>query len=407
MITVNLKRLTTTMHPDVNNNTKIVVRQDLPIAESLMEQCFLGFNLNPNLAEVRFIYKGRELNPTNSLEQYGVSSDHNIFVLFKTKPNVQSDHDQREMNDWKFYTREEHEQRQREKNENRIRVEREMNDQRIRDLELHAQEEQRQREMMCGEEQNIRQFCLPADIQTTIIFAVEEASKKYWPDTVDAPPSDVIARELALGLFAKAGAARGNAHDTLQYSLSPRLDMVWHHFILETGPYQEFCKKVIGFFMPHTAHTVNDSDELKNARISITLTMRKQIPGSGEPNSWCWSYYEDGGDDVGDDVVDEPVAHRTRKRIRNDVQQPKSRKVSKVHFDIFVKMMNGKTLTLNVCHDMTVVALKQLIYWREGYPCDTFRLIFSGQNISDKSRLRECQIEHNSTLHLVGLLRGC
>jgi hypothetical protein len=252
------------------------------------------------------------------------------------------------------------------------------------------------------------------DIQEVMIFAAREAGAKYWPADPTAPTPETIAHELALGLFVKATASENEAM-TLHFSLPPRLDMVWHHFLLETQAYAEFCRRVTGLFLPHTARTVNDPDELKNARIAVLLVMRRQIPNCGEPNAWCWDNLSAGqARQVAYAAADQPIARRTRRQCR---QQPEATQVVVPNqgpnqdadggFEIFVKMINGKTETFRVRGEMTAIALKQMIYWRNGFPCDSFRLIFAGTNVPNDECIADYNVTQCSTLHLVQLLRGC
>ena len=76
-------------------------------------------------------------------------------------------------------------------------------------------------------------------------------------------------------------------------------------------------------------------------------------------------------------------------------------------FQLFVKDLDGRTLTVIIGANNTVSDLKIIIWNKRGYPIDRQRLISDGKQLEDSRTLDYYNIRTLYTIHLYLSLNGC
>lgn len=73
---------------------------------------------------------------------------------------------------------------------------------------------------------------------------------------------------------------------------------------------------------------------------------------------------------------------------------------------VFVKTLQGTTITVDVDPNDTIGEVKKKIRHKENIPAEDQRLIWSGKQLDDDRTLADYNIGDQSTLHLLLRLKG-
>lgn len=89
-----------------------------------------------------------------------------------------------------------------------------------------------------------------------------------------------------------------------------------------------------------------------------------------------------------------------RKYDAMDKEQRK--KYHRIYSRLFVKLLDGKTITLwEIADSNTIEVFKFFIWEKTSIPVEKQRLIFAGKQLQDDRTLRDCGIPRESTFHMV------
>ena len=162
-------------------------------------------------------------------------------------------------------------------------------------------------------------------------------------------------------------------------SPTPIIDTIWHTHILFTSDYNRFCS-LFQNFVNHNPDGTYEKEE-KDKRLYNTVKQFLEYFSWGLP------------------CVDLICNDSSSLRLYNVDNRPT--------FQLFVKLLTGKTVTLEIGPEHHIWELKLSIQHKSGISIEKQRIIFAGKQLEEGRTLGDYKIRKEHTVHLVLRLRGC
>jgi hypothetical protein len=157
------------------------------------------------------------------------------------------------------------------------------------------------------------------------------------------------------------------------------IDEIWHTHLLHNKDYIDMCLS-INFIVYHYPERAENTYEVKSKRIDNFKKL-------------YYEHFQTFPYDITDDLYAK----------KDDIKQYSP------PVQIFVKTVTNKNITIDISMDSSVAELKNLIFLKEKIPVNIQKLIHAAKRIDldNKKLLREFNIQHHSTIHMMFELKGC
>jgi ubiquitin-large subunit ribosomal protein L40e len=225
-------------------------------------------------------------------------------------------------------------------------------------------------------------------------------------ETIDWSPiiGSNLAKEMVFdfGRFLAIKAFIGDLDATKVSPPDGMIDAFWHAAILNTRFYANLMVVLGVDMIHHNPKGASEEETVARAqRKSLYFALYKELFGSRD-----------------DEEDDEEVKEITKKNKKRKTSTKKKKKEESVpsppggggreEMKLFVKGIDGKTITIIACPSDTVLQLKEKVESAAGHPVDQQRLIHAGIQLEDEKTLSEYpHIQSQSTIHEVLRLSGC
>lgn len=189
-------------------------------------------------------------------------------------------------------------------------------------------------------------------------------------------------------------------------SPSDLIDMLWHSHILDTRNYAKYCKLQFGKFIHHNPNDSLDQQE-RLARVFRTIQYIKNNNKSIlllDRNIWnvciCCNC---GLSKLFSELNENSTCQTCVVDIKNNLELCKDKET----YQVFFKVLTGKTIAINVCDEMLVYNMIMKICEKENIPMNQTEYVYAGKILQFCKTVNESDLGEESTIHMMLKLRGC
>eukprot|EP00092_Neocalanus_flemingeri_P003303 GFUD01003536.1.p1 GENE.GFUD01003536.1~~GFUD01003536.1.p1 ORF type:complete len:245 (-),score=55.02 GFUD01003536.1:78-812(-) len=178
-------------------------------------------------------------------------------------------------------------------------------------------------------------------------------------------------------------------------SPSALIDQAWHAHLLHTAQYRAACS-ALGGSIDHSPAGAEDSDLAREKRLQLTKAFYSTVFHQVPPSQFWQMKFVPNLSVVKNEAVNEDIIEIS------DDEEPQ---IEDYHVE--VRTLGGEKYNIACDPNMKVGRFKEKIFEVIGFPWPNSRLIFCGKQLEDGRCLSDYNIGDGSTVHIVGVLRGC
>jgi hypothetical protein len=119
---------------------------------------------------------------------------------------------------------------------------------------------------------------------------------------------------------------------------------------------------------------------------------------------------ENESSDIAIDIKPESVFEHVAINVKPNIVVPPTKKFPSItiisSINIQIKTATGKTFTININPNETILYLKKQIYLSQDVSLDSQRIVYGGKQLEDHKRICDYNITDECTVHIILRLRG-
>lgn len=193
-------------------------------------------------------------------------------------------------------------------------------------------------------------------------------------------------------------------------SPSDTVDELWHSHVLDTKGYNNYCMKEFGSFVHHDPNdSLDQCARLK--RLERTVAYIKNYIREGK------TFVENVDNEIWNvekccicsvlNYVEQLNSYSTCSRCDEMINNNTNKCNDMDTFQIFIKVLTGRTIVLNVSDETTIYHIAKQLYDKNHASSMHMSMIFAGRQLNFIDTIEKSKIKKESSIHMVLNLSGC